>query len=60
MKACLLNVEIRDKMKKKGIRQYEIANELQLAPGTFAHWLQSELTPERKERVLNAIASIEE
>jgi hypothetical protein len=56
----MLNTEIRNEMKKRNICQYEIANKLQLAPGTFAHWLQSELTPERKERVLAAIESIEE
>lgn len=60
MKSCMLNTEIRNEMKKRNICQYEIANKLQLAPGTFAHWLQSELTPERKERVLAAIESIEE
>lgn len=60
MKACMLNTEIRDEMKRKNIRQYEIANQMQLSPGTFAHWLQSELTPERKRRVLDAIESIAE
>lgn len=58
MKSCMLNTEIRNEMKKRDIRQYEVANELQLAPGTFAHWLQTELTPEKKARVLAAIESI--
>lgn len=60
MKSCNLNVEIRNKMKERRIYQYEVANQMGLAPVTFAHWLQTELTPERKERVLAAIESIEE
>lgn len=60
MKSSLLNTEIRELMKKKGLAQYEVANELGISPGTFAHWLQSEITGEKKERVLRAIENINE
>lgn len=59
MKSQLLNKEIRTLMAQKKIAQYEVANELGIAPGTFAHWLQSEITGEKKERILKAIESIE-
>lgn len=53
-----MNLQVRWAMEKHGICAYEIANELGIKPGTFAHWMQSELTPERKKRVLQAIRSI--
>lgn len=59
-KSMYLNTDIRETINKKGLALYEIANELQIAPGTFAHWLQKELTQEQREKVLAAIERITE
>ena len=58
MKAKYLNTEIRELMAKKGIAQYEVANELGITVYTFSHWLQTEITGEKKERVLRAIENL--
>lgn len=55
MKAQYLNTDIKKAIKEKGLAHYEVANALGIAPTTFSTWLLSELTPERKERVLEAI-----
>lgn len=49
------NEDVRAAMKEKGLAAYEVANELHINPGTFSHWMQTELSPERKDRVLAAI-----
>lgn len=58
-KSIYLNTDIREAIDKKGLALYEVANALGIAPGTFAHWLQRELTQEQREKVLAAIESIE-
>lgn len=55
MKAQYLNTDIREAIKGKGLAHYEVANALGIATTTFTGWLQTELTPERKERILDAI-----
>lgn len=55
-----MNQEVRAEMEEKGIRAYEIANAMKVRPNTFAHWMQAELSPDKKRRVLRAIASIVE
>lgn len=55
MKAIYLNTEIREAIKKSGLRHYEVANALGITSATFANWLQTELSAERKERILVAI-----
>lgn len=55
MKAIYLNTDIREAIKKSGLKHYEIASALGIATATFACWLQTELSPERKKRILAAI-----
>lgn len=55
MKAIYLNTDVREAIKKSGLAHYEIANEMEVSQNTLATWLQSELTEERKERILEAI-----
>lgn len=55
MKAKYLNQDIRKAINEKGLAHYEVANALGIAPTTFSSWLLTELAPERKERVLEAI-----
>lgn len=58
MKASELNKEIRRKIHKSKLCNYEVANHLGISPFTFAHWLQSEMPAGRKEMVLKAIDEI--
>lgn len=53
-----MNTQVRKAMKEKGVCGYEVANELGVKPATFCHWMQSEFSPERKKRVLQAIKNI--
>ena len=55
MKAKYLNTDIRKAIKEKGLKHCEVANGLGIGSTTFSAWLQTELTPERKERVLNVL-----
>ena len=55
----LNNTEIRKLIEKKRLRYYELARAVGINPQTFSGWLQTELTPERKERVIKAIDSFQ-
>lgn len=52
------NMEIRELMRKRRIRHYEIAEKLGINETTFCRWLRKEFTPERKQQVIAAIESI--
>lgn len=52
------NIEIRERIRKKRLRHYEVAKACGIAPETLSIWLRYELTPEHKERIERAIASI--
>lgn len=58
MKTSEMNKEIRRKIAKSGLRNYEIANHIGINPNTFQHWLMQELPASRKEMVLKAIDEI--
>lgn len=53
------NIEIRQEIERKRLKYYEVARACNITPVTLSVWLQEELTPERKERVHQAIKSIE-
>lgn len=53
-----LNVEVRKAFKTAGVPRYAVANYLGIKPGYFYQCLMSELTPDRKEQVLNALRAI--
>lgn len=55
MKSNQMNLEVREAIKNAGIKNYEIANALGISTVTFSFWMQSELSQERKERVLKAV-----
>ena len=55
MKSQELNKDIRRKIAKSNLRHYEISNYLGVNQFTFAHWLQSEMTKERKAAISRAI-----
>lgn len=58
MKANENNLEIREAITKKRLRYYEVAEQLGVSIYTLSHWLQKELTGERREKVLKAINDI--
>ena len=57
MKAKDLNKDTREAIKRAGLKHYQIANALGIANTTFATWLQTDLSPERKKRIKEAIRS---
>ena len=52
------NLEVRELIERKRLKYYEIAECLGVNSTTLSRWLQTELTPERKTKVLKAIKSI--
>lgn len=49
------NQDIRQEIAKRRLRQYEVAQVLQISEFTLSRWLHSKLEPERRERILKAI-----
>ena len=52
------NLEIRKMIESKRLKYYEVANACGVTPGTLSLWLQTDLTPERHQRIVKAIKSI--
>ena len=55
----MANAEIREILRKKRIRHYEVAEQLGVSEYSFCKWLRSELPPDKREEVLEAIKKIE-
>lgn len=55
----LANIEIRQAIDKKRIKHYELARALNVSACTLSRWLALEMTPEKKQEVLDAINKIE-
>lgn len=54
----MANIEIRALIARNRLRYYEVAAALGVTPFTFSRWMSMELTPERREQVLDAISKI--
>ena len=54
----LNNMEIRLLIEQRRLRYDEVAKELGIHQCTLSHWLQTELTPDKKEVILEAIKRI--
>ena len=52
------NAEIRELMQKRRLRHYEVAAQIGISETTFSVWLRSELTEERRAKVLRAIEDL--
>jgi len=52
------NHEIREKMREKGIKQWEIADVLGISEFTLSRWLRKEILDSKRQRILEAIESI--
>ena len=55
----MANAEIREILRKRRIRHYEVADRLGISEYTFCKWLRTELPPDKQEEVLEAIKKIE-
>ena len=51
----MTNAEIREQIKKSRIFQYEIAQQLGVTEFTLCTWFRTELTAERRKKILEAI-----
>ena len=52
------NEEIRKEIEKRRLKYFEVAEACGVSQYTFSHWLQVELKPEQKARVIKAIKGI--
>lgn len=53
------NQDIRDMLEKKGMYQYQLAYKLKISKYTLNTWMQTPLTFERRQRILDALADTE-
>lgn len=47
--------DLKELIKKKRIRQYEVARELNINEFTLSRWLREEMDEEKHDRIYNAI-----
>lgn len=53
------NKEIREAIDKKRLKHYEVAAACGINQCTLSHWLQTELKPEKKKKILEIIENYE-
>lgn len=58
-KKDIKNIDIRYQIDRRKLKHKQVAAACGVSSYTFSHWLQQELKPERKEKILKAIESIE-
>ena len=51
----LSNMDIKQAIAKKRLRNYEVAKAMGVTCYTFSHWLQNELPESKKQEILKAI-----
>lgn len=52
------NVEIRRAIFENNLKKYQVAEKLGINWSTLSRWLQTEMSPERKAKVLEAIKAL--
>jgi len=50
-----MNQEIRDAIRIKGVKQWEVCKAMGVSESTFIRWLRSELPEEKKTEILEAV-----
>lgn len=55
----LKNLDVRKAIEKKRLKYFEVAAALNIHPATFSRWLQTEMSPEKKSKVMKAIKGIQ-
>ena len=53
-----MNADIKAKLILLGVKQWQVAEEIGISPGTLCVWLRYELTDERKNRIATAIDKV--
>lgn len=53
------NQDIKDAIKKSAAKKWQVANELGIAESTLNTWLHKELTPEKKQEIMQAISKVD-
>lgn len=54
------NADIRNELEKRRIKQCEIADQLGIAETTLCRWMRTELSSERKIKIMKAMEEITE
>ncbi len=54
----MANQDIKNEIKKSGLKQWEVAAELGFADSNFSRLLRFELQPEKKERIQGIITKL--
>lgn len=54
-----MNKEIKETIKTTGLKQWQVAKKLNVAESTFVRWLRDDLSAERREAVIQAIADLQ-
>ena len=54
----LTNLDVRKAIESHRVKYYEVAEALGVSCSTFSHWLQREMSEEKKDKVFRAILSI--
>ncbi len=49
------NLEIRQQLNKKRIKHYELAKALGIHPCTLSHWLEGDLSEDKRKKIQKAI-----
>ena len=52
------NKEVRTAIFESNLKKYQIAEKAGICWSTLSRWLQTEMSSERKERILNAISEL--
>lgn len=52
------NMDIRQEIIERRLRSYEVAAQIGISAVSFCRWLQTDLTPERRERIRAAIQEL--
>lgn len=55
-----MNTEIKELIRARGLKQWQVALALGVSERTLICWLRVELTDERKQRILDAINDLTE
>ena len=55
----MANEQIRNRIQRSGFRHWQVAQAAGIASNTFCGWLRTDLTPERKKRIVEALRTLE-
>lgn len=53
-----MNGDIKEAMRKSGIRQWQVASEIGISEATIVRWMRKELSQEQRKAILSAIEAL--